>query len=1506
MKKYIYILALFIALIFPVRLWASSVSVSTIYAALDDDTLDSSNTGKSSLTVSVAEGKSIICAVTFNASSTEADASTIDLTLTPQISAIAGSTWLTAGNYNYGAIWTGASSKTETVNTGMTDNGSSFTTKEKLTAGSSLTARLQIEGIKQGSATFTITSGTRSATITVRVTAPQAPKFSTSEILDSVSLGYNFTSNPVKIQFSNYDIDTDTELELAISDSNLDSFGLDFDPGTARLTGTANIAGEAKFKITASFRGKSSVRIFKLSISGTAPTITGPNNLTGNISSIINASGIPAGTTITASSGFTFTATGTREGLSISGTITVNGKTATDLTFTAGTVQSSGTYNGTIRGTLTGTLDASITSQRTYTIKITATNAEGSSSKTFTLTSVPSPSITDTAGKTTFTWGKANSYTPSAVNITSWEIDATITGDDYITELPSWLTLSSTAGTLSGTWADHDTDDIALGSKSSVSKKIRLIGTNGTTTKSTDITLVFAGISPKITEPSDKDYSSLKYNEDIGEIIFTAEGPGIISWDIGTLPEGLSYDVEADATESTTSTLKITGTPSETFAAKSITISAKNGAGTGKVSPAFTVTADELTLEAELPEGSVKKGDEFTTITLKAYPGPIKWEASNLPGGITLSWDKTGDTTIAELYGKSYTKATTIDKNGQSVYTVTATNTNFSSLTKTVSADLRVYDSTTISVKSLGDVTIGKNYTASLKASNNPTDWIVKFSTLSEDIADNGTEEYTADNASKCSLTWDNENLAITGSLDRIPDNGKFYVYVQAGNTAGSDVKIYSVNVKGTAPSLKTSTIPTITGSSGGTVNIQASGTLPIDITAYIDAKTAKTLFGLDGTVSIDLTDENNITGFTFTPETETNEGTSLEEGTGNGTLIFSPEAGTSYKALPITFSMKNPASTKIITKALKATVKGTAPAVCIMIDNELVLVSKDMTINVTASQDIGEYIFVASGDNPLSITSSQKLGEKYAKNGIYITSQDTDTSHAIVIQGTPTKGKETKTLITVTAKNISTNEKTSRKITISAAMPPEITTKAKALMKEVELTKSISLKFAAKGTTPITWSVSDEDGNDATDILTDLGLKLNPKTGTISGTAKKPTVDENDNVYASKDLYITASNSAGDSEQAKITIGIKGAKPKFSTSPVNLERPEPDFDGNRIATMNIKSDNDNANVQYSPANAKAEAALSGLGLAVARSESNTGILEESGNIIATKGTSIKFKAENYGTEATGSVKIVITDPAPEIADDDIGSLEASATAKAETSITLTLTDETMPTGDTKIQWVVLKKPVKGITAKLKDNKNGTALLTISVPKKFKNAGDQDFSANVTIKAANQTTRKFATKDFPFTVSPYIADNSAQPADNSSRPELEPEAAPEDSGTSTAKTEGMLMLGTARDTGNISANERAFLQEKGCSIAAVLPEISADISGQYDIEATLDDSAEVGAKLFWLAFPKDGIDRPDDEIADFLSVDGEYIENVPEERNIIVSPWLTEGVIYAPVIAVKE
>ena len=108
-----------------------------------------------------------------------------------------------------------------------------------------------------------------------------------------------------------------------------------------------------------------------------------------------------------------------------------------------------------------------------------------------------------------------------------------------------------------------------------------------------------------------------------------------------------------------------------------------------------------------------------------------------------------------------------------------------------------------------------------------------------------------------------------------------------------------------------------------------------------------------------------------------------------------------------------------------------------------------------------------------------------------------------------------------------------------------------------------------------------------------------------------------------------------------------------------------------------------------------------------------------------------------------------------------------------------------------------------------------------------------------------------------------------------------------------------------RTVAGLTGAEQTIIDEGGYIIAAILPEITVDVAGQYELEAELAEEAPAGAELVWFAFPRDAEPSEDDKIADFYDEAGADTTVVPESHKVIVEPWFNPGVTYAPVIAVK-
>ena len=1206
-----------------------------------------------------------------------------------------------------------------------------------------------------------------------------------------------------------------------------------------------------------------------------------------------------------------------------------------------------------------------------YYVKVEASNAQGSATAYYRFTVKPVPSIkATTPGAITWNDKKAYAFTPEldldkkASGTRTWSIvskDGEIdNAHKYFTDASNLkaitgLDFSTTDGKISGTWNTVASPDASfdIGSAASLTYKIKLAATLNGETDSKDFTLTFKPAKPTLTDKTviNKWASALTWSQDLASkdasnpTVIVATGVGSIDWIVPTgLPDGLSYDISADRSEAAKSTLIFCGTPTETFKSKGLTIKAKNGAGESSVVVTFAVGVKELSIDANLPSGDMGVGyfisqdsigsattddsdstDDTATLErgwMTAVPGPITWSAKGLPKGVTLSWDKNGDTTRAQLIGK----ITKTQK--ETEYTVTAKNAAVNK-THDFKGKITVYDAPSITTKKLADLTADKKYEVTLGAKNDAKSWDVTFS------ADNAGD-YTHGlqlTGANYYLSFDASKLTITGSLDKMPAGGIVDVRIIATNIAGTDSKDIRMKVKGIAPALATTSLKDAAGSDGATWDITTTGTKDVYITAYIDATTAKKYFAASD--SIDLTvdeapssaeDDDTGTGFYFVRKLNDDGNTP----TGEGTLGLVKGSGKAYKNLPITFAVSN--DVKKVTKALKVTVKGNTPVwyVASGDETEYTALTKDLTITATASVDLGTdgedeaktgYRFIVSGDDPITVTLSQKTGTANAKNGIYITSADDEDLEKTVytIAGIPTKSKETKTTITLKATNPSTGDNKAIKITIEAKQPPEISSKASALKKEVELGKKLSIKPAAKGSKTIKWVLTGADSEDVTDELKALGLKFTSSTGELSGTTTAVTTSEEDEtVYASRDYYVQAGNSAGSSDIVVYTVGIKGEKPKFAVKQVEFDRAELDFEDekNAILKTNIKTTEaaTKAHVTYAPATEAEGDKLTTLGFSAtidSEAKANYGIFTNDKDLIATKGTAVKITASNFGSEVTGNIKVIVTDPKPEIENTKGDtSISASDSDKVPEEFEFKITDDTAATGDSTIKWALKTKPKK-VTAKLTDNKDGTATVTITVPKNFKNVvqgEDEDLETSFGIVATNSSLPKSPSEEYivEFTVTPVPSqtDNSAKPeeapADVAAAPEAEAEKSADE-----ATEEKVAVYGKAGTVESLTEAQRSAIEEAGYIIVAVYDDVKVPEDNTYDFAFEVADGVKTGSEFAYFVFKAEEEANDDEKYAEFFDEDGAPVESVPESKKAEVSAWFSADSTYKSVVAVK-
>ena len=1001
--------------------------------------------------------------------------------------------------------------------------------------------------------------------------------------------------------------------------------------------------------------------------------------------------------------------------------------------------------------------------------------------------------------------------------------------------LPSGLTLSS-SGFLSGTPTTAGKFSCNVTAKNSA----------GSTSKS--FTLEFfeipAGFAPvPITSYQEEDvWEGKQYNFQL-----MALGTPPFTWELlGStlrLPSGLTFSSNG----------RISGTPREASTGESDTLNTsvrvKNDSGISGASILFVNHYPPELQAGELNDAIINE-NYFVALLRHDVPydrAAITWEISgNLPAGLSI------DALYRSLSGIP-------TKTGKYKFTVTAKNIAGQS---SESYTLNVIAPPEITTEKLPDATDGKYYSTKINVKSD----IEYTLTLSGDLPEG--------------LEFDSTKGTISGTPKEPCKNRE--LLITATNAAGSTGKIYSLTVKGFAPKLPN--IGAITLTEDGFKIATTAGSQPITLKAYIDANTAKNIFYEVGNMSLDISSENYFSqyrwGFIF-------EAGQDDEGNPNGTGTFKfadnphPDLYTNwpdvaYKNLPVVVVASN--SQGVTTKTYKININGDSPewyyTTNLYQTEGDIKAPETFTITAKAGTEIEPHEFLNYGSGPFRTQASMKSGKTYQKNGIYLDYVEDCTS--VIVQGTPTAGKETKTQITLTGSNPSTKEKAKVKVIVVGQLAPQISSTADKLKKEIELGKNINLKPTVKGTKPITWSISDKDELEA------LGLSFDPSTGKISGTAKAPTVEDGE--YSPKSFVLTATNSAG-SANVTATIGVKGKKLKITTKEIKISTGE----NNNALKISSSLDNDsNANVTYSGTLPR------GLEL------DSDGTINITGSPAPTSksGTSVTITASNYGTKVTGKVKFIVTDPAPEFEDVDELEIYADKNKKVTKNIRVALTDESVTGANTKINWKVSKQPSKGSVKKSSgSNKNST--FTVTIPKGLYNRNKTDSSAintSFTVTAENTVTKEKASKEISLVIYPCVDEAASSPIESEGLNEFENSSLELES---KAQAQGQEIFVGAE-------GEKIRTVSGDYTIVATWPEISVDVSGLHKFHVSLSKDISVGAKLIWLARPENSLPSEDDEIVEFYNSSGDEIFTVPEDHKLEADAWLNKGIIYQPAIAVFE
>ncbi len=410
--------------------------------------------------------------------------------------------------------------------------------------------------------------------------------------------------------------------------------------------------------------------------------------------------------------------------------------------------------------------------------------------------------------------------------------------------------------------------------------------------------------------------------------------------------------------------------------------------------------------------------------------------------------------------------------------------------------------------------------------------------------------------------------------------------------------------------------------------------------------------------------------------------------------------------------------------------------------------------------------------------------------------------------------------------------------------------------------------EIKATGTMPINLSymiMAADKTKFGIDSLEDLGLTFTASadsgTATITGIPTKSV--------KSLPIYIIASNDAGQSNK-KFTFTAAGEKPAFTT-------PE------ATTTNIITAVNSEISLDFVVTGTKTITltATTAKGFTFTQTGDYTASL--TGTTPATENnTTITVTATNADGKATR--KIVI-----------------------KTKVPPTITTQTLPTG--KLNQAYKQKIIATGSKTIKWDLEGNLPSGI----KFNNgtfsgkpteSGDFD----ITVIASNDVGR--VSKEYTLTVidpnAPKTTTQEILQPENEKISEKTQEFESESESELTQETqESAIIYG---ESPSLSAEGIKNFTDRGFIVIAELPEIKATKSGQYDIDLIieLDESIETGKKLYYFAMPQGVTPSEDDEIIEFYDESGQEIFTVPESHKIKISAWLTEGVIYRPVICVED
>ncbi len=444
--------------------------------------------------------------------------------------------------------------------------------------------------------------------------------------------------------------------------------------------------------------------------------------------------------------------------------LTESGALPTGLSFTD---------NGNGMATIVGT--AASGTGGSYPIAITATNASGTTTQSFTLTNAEAPTITS-ASAASFSVGVAGTYTVTTTGYpapTVTESGALPTGLSFSAGTPG-----TTGATISGT--------PAAGTAGTYPVTIAATNISGSTSTLALTITVGSAAAPTLVLPT----ADFTLNSS-GAVAITATGaPTPAITETGAMPAGLTFTDEGSGTA------LISGTPT-TPGTTNITVTAANGVNPA-ASQTLTIVVGEAPTFTSASTATAPVGATFSfTVTTNGYPGPsFGWD--DVPPGLTFTDNGNGTATLAGTPTTPGTYAmalSAVNSYGTAQQTLTVTVTQAPAITSVGSATF----------------TAGAGETFMVTTAGSPTPAITESGALPSGVTftDNGNGTAT--------LT----GTATTGS------EGSYPLTINAANGVAPDATqsfTLTVDAAPTAPAITSGDSTTFTVGAAGDFSVLTTG----------------------------------------------------------------------------------------------------------------------------------------------------------------------------------------------------------------------------------------------------------------------------------------------------------------------------------------------------------------------------------------------------------------------------------------------------------------------------------------------------------------------------------------------------------------------------------------------------------------------------------------------------------------------------------------------------------